>query len=171
MLPFLRVVVPLIGPGGSCRTVWSTALKIKQGKIRNCCIFIMRKRNVRRRDWCSVLRVVIRSVRLVFLYCSFCNVMPSGNELWIPVILHACCRRLAVTTWWSQALLRTDVAFVTVMAPPVRLWGERLKRVKDSVCNIKKCIALNLAGCLDDKSLNNEINQHIYYYYDVMYSV
>lgn len=50
-------------------------------------------------------------------------------------IFLACgCRRSAATTWWSPAPLKTDVAFVTVTAPPARRWGERLRRVKDSVC-------------------------------------
>lgn len=70
---------------------------------------------------------------LVFLECSVRN-LSSGNTLWNPVVLHACCRGSAATTWWSPAPLKTDVAFVTVTAPPVRRWGERLRRVKDSVC-------------------------------------
>lgn len=59
--------------------------------------------------------------------------LPFISILWLPV-LHACCRRLVVTMWWSPALLKTDAAFVTVTAPPVRQWGERLRRVKGSVC-------------------------------------
>lgn len=103
---------------------WTAVLKIKHDK-KNFCFLLSEKGNWNETDVLCCRRC---SSSFPLVQC-----LPFISISWLPV-LHACCRRLVVTMWWSPALLKTDAVFVTVTAPPVRQWGERLRRVKASVC-------------------------------------